>query len=115
MPDVWSHAILSVKHRFCAVIESEIPDLRLCDGHWKADKLAIVTFASWSGNHNRKGGRVKVEHDSDVDMDGDNNNNSNDGLEIISDSEAPKRSAGSRLGQVANKPMALEALAVLGH
>jgi hypothetical protein len=93
MPDVWSHAILSVKHRFRAVIESEIPELRLCDGHWKADKLAIVTFASWSGNHNRKGGRVKVEHDSDVDMDGDNNNNNNDGLEIISDSEAPKRKA----------------------
>ncbi|KAJ7691648.1 hypothetical protein B0H14DRAFT_3531804 [Mycena olivaceomarginata] len=92
MPDVWSHAILSVKHRFRAVMESEIPELRLCDGHWKVDKLAIVTFASWSGNHNRKGGRVKVEHDSDVDMDGDNNNN-NDDLEIISDSEAPKRKA----------------------
>ncbi|KAJ7844130.1 hypothetical protein B0H14DRAFT_2585380 [Mycena olivaceomarginata] len=92
MPDVWSHAILSVKHRFRAVIESEIPELHLCDGHWKADKLAIVNFASWSGNHNRKGGRVKVEHDSDVDMDGDNNNN-NDDLEIISDSEAPKRKA----------------------
>jgi hypothetical protein len=90
MPDVWSHAILSVKHRFRAVIESEIPDLRLCDGHWKADKLASVTFASWSGNHNPKGGRVKVEHDSDVDMGGDNNN---DDLEIISDSEAPKRKA----------------------
>ncbi|KAJ6448969.1 hypothetical protein C8R47DRAFT_1230828 [Mycena vitilis] len=64
LPDTWGQAPMSTKTRFRAIVESEIPELRLCDGHWKADKLASVTYSSWCGSHRSK---VKMESDSDND------------------------------------------------
>ncbi|KAJ7719533.1 hypothetical protein B0H14DRAFT_3170628 [Mycena olivaceomarginata] len=68
LPDTWTQVTIADKQIFRATIESEIPELRYCAGHWKVDRLGRITYSSWSGTHNPKGSRVKTEPVSDVEM-----------------------------------------------
>ncbi|KAK7025696.1 hypothetical protein R3P38DRAFT_2471278, partial [Favolaschia claudopus] len=51
LPTTWSQGTLTIKQNFRAVLENEVPELRLCDGHWKAEKLGSLTYSSWSFTH----------------------------------------------------------------
>ncbi|KAJ6588757.1 hypothetical protein B0H19DRAFT_1248371 [Mycena capillaripes] len=80
LPETWGKATLSVKTRFRAVLEAEIPELRLCAGHWKVDKLASITYPSWCGLH-RKSDKVKLE-DLEDDFDNDEYENNSDNEQL---------------------------------
>ncbi|KAJ7436965.1 hypothetical protein B0H11DRAFT_2294578 [Mycena galericulata] len=90
LPGTWTQAMHSVKNRFRAVVESEIPELRLCDNHWKADKLASITFSSWCGTH-RKDTRIKSEQVSDDDIVNESSNDSDNENDTPPDEEGSKR------------------------
>ncbi|KAJ6488572.1 hypothetical protein C8R47DRAFT_1125995 [Mycena vitilis] len=75
-PTTWREATMSTKTRFRALLESEIPELRLCSEHWKADKLATITYSSWCGSHNST--KIKKEAVSDDDDDDDSDVSSPD-------------------------------------
>ncbi|KAK6987978.1 hypothetical protein R3P38DRAFT_2418078, partial [Favolaschia claudopus] len=51
LPETWGKASLTIKHRFRAIIESAIPELRLCADQWKTEKLASITYSTWRGTH----------------------------------------------------------------
>ncbi|KAJ7463091.1 hypothetical protein B0H11DRAFT_2310327 [Mycena galericulata] len=90
LPTTWTQATHSVKNRFRAVVESEVPELRLCDNHWKADKLASITFSSWCGTH-RKDMKIKSEQESDNDGVNDGGDDSGNENDAPSDEEGLKR------------------------
>ncbi|KAK7013929.1 hypothetical protein R3P38DRAFT_3206499 [Favolaschia claudopus] len=111
LPETWTKASLTVKHRFRAIIESAVPELRLCADQWKTEKLASVTYSSWCGTH-AKGKKIKVESDAeqDLDMDEDDEDEDDDsGDDEKSDvaqnsgGQAPKRKPTSTLQQ--NPPL----------
>ncbi|KAJ6492470.1 hypothetical protein C8R47DRAFT_430563 [Mycena vitilis] len=80
-PTTWREATMSTKTRFRALLESEIPELRLCSEHWKADKLATITYSSWCGSHNStkiKKELVSDDNDNDDDDDSDSDVSSPD-------------------------------------
>ncbi|KAK7000179.1 hypothetical protein R3P38DRAFT_3219059 [Favolaschia claudopus] len=71
LPTTWSQGTLTIKQNFRAVLENDVPELRLCDGHWKADKLGSLTYSSWCSTHHPKDGRTVIkseERDDDGDL-----------------------------------------------
>ncbi|KAJ7714321.1 hypothetical protein B0H16DRAFT_1899142, partial [Mycena metata] len=72
LPPTWTQAGHGFIHRFRATLEEVFPDLRLCDGHWKVDRLGSKVYAAWCGTHRKK---IKVEHNSDDDGGGDEGDN----------------------------------------
>ncbi|KAJ6560186.1 hypothetical protein B0H19DRAFT_1146735 [Mycena capillaripes] len=97
LPETWGKVTLSVKNRFRAVLEAEIAELRLCDGHWKADKLASITYSSWCGS-NRKSDKIKLE-DAEDDLESDEY-----GIQSDEDTAKRKRSLTSTTTHVTKKP-----------
>ncbi|KAJ6589495.1 hypothetical protein B0H19DRAFT_1367816 [Mycena capillaripes] len=95
--ETWGKATLSVMTRFRAVLEAEIPELRLCAGHWKVDKLASITYPSWCGSH-RKSDKVKLE-DLEDDFDNDEYENNSDDEQL-----KRKRTATSTTNHSVKKP-----------
>ncbi|KAJ7039325.1 hypothetical protein C8F04DRAFT_1318775 [Mycena alexandri] len=71
LPATWSQAGLNVITRFRSTLEAAFPDLRLCYGHWKADRLASKVFMAWCGTRRKK---IKDENHSDDDLEGDDGN-----------------------------------------
>ncbi|KAJ7130702.1 hypothetical protein C8R46DRAFT_1236139 [Mycena filopes] len=63
LPHVWTQAGHAIQHRFRSTLEAAFPDLRLCHGHWKVDRLASIVFMAWCGTHRAKEQKVKVEED----------------------------------------------------
>ncbi|KAJ7649624.1 hypothetical protein FB45DRAFT_1017102 [Roridomyces roridus] len=47
----WSTMGQNVKERFREAMEKEYPDLRLCHGHWKADRIGTQQYSSWKASH----------------------------------------------------------------
>lgn len=96
LPETWGRAPINVKTRFRAVLEAEITDLRFCDGHWKADKLASITYPSWCGTH-RRDNKIKTEEKTDDDEDDESTLTSDD-------EQGALKPKGKRLAAFADAP-----------
>ncbi|PPQ82248.1 hypothetical protein CVT26_008927 [Gymnopilus dilepis] len=79
------------------------PELRYCEGHWKAEALGILTYPSWKKNYligleRAAGGQVKVEKSDDEDDDellgGVHNGEESDELENVRKRRGSTPSAG---------------------
>ncbi|KAK7035082.1 hypothetical protein R3P38DRAFT_2472187, partial [Favolaschia claudopus] len=69
LPTTWSQGTLTIKQNFRAVLENEVPELRLRNGHWKAEKLGSLAYSSWSSTHYPKDGRVVIKSEDLDDRD----------------------------------------------
>ena len=46
-PGAWDEAAIDVKNEYIHIMESSHPFLRLCEGHWKAKKVATNSYSQW--------------------------------------------------------------------
>ncbi|KAK6975126.1 hypothetical protein R3P38DRAFT_2810923 [Favolaschia claudopus] len=66
-PTTWGKATHEVVSQFRSSAEREFSELRLCEGHWKAARLAGVVYFSWTSTHLSKDANVKTEENDDND------------------------------------------------
>jgi hypothetical protein len=46
-PTAWGHAALDIQNEFIHQLENQYPWIWLCDGHWKAMKVATNSYPHW--------------------------------------------------------------------
>jgi len=63
----WGKASVVVQQYYRQAMYAQFPDLRLCDGHWKVDKLATESYPGWHRNHVAGDVSVKREDGSESD------------------------------------------------
>ncbi|KAJ6578977.1 hypothetical protein B0H10DRAFT_1963153 [Mycena sp. CBHHK59/15] len=104
-PYTWGQASLSAQDQFRAKTEADIPELRLCDGHWKADKLASIVFASWCVKQEPEGDGA-LQPDDDI----------NDDPEEITERSAKRKSAtDNSAGRPSKRPKLLTQASTTAH
>jgi len=56
-PEAWSKGSLPVHNYYRSEMYKRFPELRLCEGHWKADFIATNSYSGWYRTH------VKITND----------------------------------------------------
>jgi hypothetical protein len=46
-PPIWGDVSIDAKNELIHILESRFPFLRLCDDHWKANKIATNSYSQW--------------------------------------------------------------------
>jgi hypothetical protein len=64
-PKSWGVAGLQVTKQFYNEMDTQIPEMRLCAGHWKAEYLATHIYPSWYSSHVKRNANTKLEPEDD--------------------------------------------------
>lgn len=88
----WSwktHADLSMMQKFKLEMQTQFPELRLCDGGWKVDQIAIDNYSGWRGGLREKGMFNKTNKENATIIASDEEDTSSAGRTGTSDKQTP--------------------------
>ncbi|KAL1740912.1 hypothetical protein HDZ31DRAFT_46513, partial [Schizophyllum fasciatum] len=70
LPEKWGKASFEVKMYVWATMEEAFVELRFCDGHWKAQRLATLNYPWWYRKHVRRANARSTSDESSCKLEG---------------------------------------------